>query len=421
MDDNPFIRHFLRDGNKKFPFCMTELSDSPTDDVITSSRPGETLPTYRAAFFIASPVFMAYACCFSLQKHLATQFGLYEGISGSHLSRVYGIGVSFVFFFNLLFRVGHNLVFGCLSPRNRIVVALCSVSVGMSILFFVSVLPVPPYFDVPWVFVAYAFVGVGNGTFSPNILNIVHPLGETRRWVVLAMPSGVASITIFGFALIGLGVPYQFFYAAVALAAVTSILVYLRTIYPIATSESVTFDLKQFCADLFNIRHWFPGIWRYALAFMINMMFLSLFGPGCTLYVYQRRVSYRLLGTTIGHSWFMFIYNCGSFLGDFVSRRVMDQKKIVHPALHIGVALFALVLNLALIPEIAPLAAFGFSWTNGTLYTQSTRLIGELFPERYHLTATSVWLFTGDLGSTAGSNLVQVLVPVIVAVKSIMY
>jgi MFS family permease len=364
---------------------------------------------------------MAYACCFSLQKHLATQFGLYEGISGSHLSRVYGIGVSFVFFFNLLFRVGHNLVFGCLGPRNRIVVALCSVMVGMSILFFVSVLQVPPYLNGAWVFVAYAFVGVGNGTFSPNILNIVHPLGETRRWVVLAMPSGVASITIFGFALIGLGLPYQFFYATVALATAVAVIVYLRTIYPIAMSESETFDLKQFCVDLFEIKHWFPGIWRHAVAFAIEMLFFGLFGPGCTLYVYQRRVSYRLFGVTIGHSWFMFFYNCGTFLGDFISRRVMDQKTVVHPALHIGVAMFAFALNIALIPEIAPLAAFGFSWTNGTLYTQSTRLIGELFPERYHLTATSIWLFMGDLGATARSNLVQVLVPVIVALKAVMY
>jgi hypothetical protein len=115
------------------------------------------------------------------------------------------------------------------------------------------------------------------------------------------------------------------------------------------------------------------------------------------------------------------LYNIGSFLGDFISRRVMNKLDLVNPGFYFVLLFIAILLNLSLIPEIAPFAAFGFSWANGALYCQSTKLIGQLFINQYHLTATSTWLFIGDIGSTTGGALVQPIRPMITFFKSAMF
>jgi hypothetical protein len=238
------------------------------------------------------------------------------------------------------------------------------------------------------------------------------------------MPAGVGTITIVGFGLMALGMPFQALYIATAVVAAISILLYLFTIYPAARavdSASNSFDLRQFGQDILEIKMWFPKIWLHSLVFIVNMMCLAMFNPGCTLYAYQERVTYRLFGFTLSHDWFMLLYNLGSFLGDFISRRVMNRLRIVNPIWFFVLLCVSLSLNLVLIPEIAPLAAFGFSWANGGMYCQSTKLIGTVFIDEYHLTATSTWLFLGDVGSTLGSNLIQPVRPSLADLKSKMF
>jgi hypothetical protein len=288
-------------------------------------------------------------------------------------------------------------------------------------LSIIATRPVPPYQSVAWIFVSYAFVGVCEGSYGPNMLNIVNGLGNTRFWVVIAMPSGVGCITVVGFALIGFGVPYWYFYVGTVILCVISLILYIFTIYPAVDSYSNSFDLKQFGKELWEVRQWFPKIWFHSLIFIVDMACLSMFNPGCTLYAYQSRVTYRLFGFTTSHDIFILTCNFGSFLGDFMSRRVMDSRKIINPVWYLLMLVFALSMNLVLIPEIAPIASFGFSWANGALYVQSTKLIGELFVGKYHLTATSVWLLLGDAGSTAGSNLIQYVRGHISELKSEMF
>jgi hypothetical protein len=390
-----------------------------------SEESSDTKRTHPVAFLITFPVFMGYACCFSLQKRLSTVIGLTDGVSGNAQAKVFGIAVTFVYFFNLLFRVfGHNIVFGCLAPRYRILCALGSCCIAMTVLAVIGSRPVPPFQSVVWVFIAYAFMGTCEGTFGPNMLNIVNHLGDTRGWVVLAMPCGVATITIGGFALMAAGMPYYALYLATAALSLSSVCLYLCTIFR-ATSAvdpaTTEFDLRQFLADLREIRQWFPKIWSHCLVFIVDMLCLSMFNPGCTLYAYSTRVTCRLFGFTLGNDMFMLAYNIGSFSGDFLSRRVMAKRTIVSPIWFLLLLGFAFALVMSLIPEIAPLAAFGFSWANGGLYAQTTRLIGEEFTEGYHLTATSTWLFLGDVGSTTGSMIIQVVRPYIAGLKAIMY
>ena len=401
------------------------MTNKETDSSVLLTSPEEEKKddTYKIGFLITMPVFMAYACCFSLQHRLSFVFGLTEGVSGDRRSIIYGIGTSFVYFFNLIFRVfGHNIFMGCFAPKIRVIISLFSMIIGMIMLSFLSYASEPP--SLVWVFVSYAFCGVCEGSYGPNMLNVVNHLGSTRLYVVLAMPVGVATISILAFALMALGVPFQWFYIITAICLALSIVIYLFTIYPVADSNSSlkkNFNLKDFGNDLCEIGEWFPKIWWHSSVFLVNMVCLALFNPGCTLYVYQSRVTFRLFGITMNHDWFLFMYNIGSFLGDFVSRRVMDKKIIINPIYYFLLLCFAFCINVSLIPEIAPFAAFGFSWANGGLYSQSTKFIGEIFKEKYHLTATSSWLFIGDVGSTSGANLVQFLRPIMASIKAIMY
>jgi hypothetical protein len=217
------------------------------------------------------------------------------------------------------------------------------------------------------------------------------------------------------------GVPYWSFYIMTVILCVISIVLYLLTFYSEVDSFSNSFDLRQFGQDLCDIKIWFPKIWLHSLVFIVNMMCLSMFNPGCTLYAYQSRVTYRIFGFATSHDVFILTYNVGSFLGDFLSRRVMNTRRIISPIWFFLMLCIALSLNIVLIPEIAPFAAFGFSWANGGLYCQSTKLIGELFTGEYHLTATSTWLLLGDVGSTLGSNLIQFVRGNIADLKSRMY
>ena len=380
--------------------------------------------TFKIAFFVTLPVFMGYACCFSLQHRLSHVFGLTDGASGDQRSNIYGIGCSFVFFFNLIFRVfGHNLLFACASPKYRVVISLCSMIISMVMLSFLSYSKTPP--SLAWVFISYAFAGVCEGSYGPNMLNVVNHMGDTRVYVVLAMPCGVALISLVAFALMGFaGCPFQVFYIITACLLAIAIVIYFLTVFreaaKVHTQES-NFNIKDFGNDLKEVCNWFPKIAFVSCVFFFNMMCLSLFNPGCTLYTYQSRVTFRLFHFTVDHDTFIMFYNIGTFLGDYISRKVMDKKRIINPLFYFLLLVLAFGINVSLIPEIAPFAAFGFSWANGGLYVQSTKFIGQLFTEKYHLTATSTWLFIGDAGSTIGSNLVQPLRPLMAKLKLKMF
>jgi MFS family permease len=294
----------------------------------------------------------------------------------------------------------------------------------MTILAIVGSRPVPPYQSVAWVFIAYAFMGICEGTYGPNMLNLVNHMGDTRTWVILAMPSGVATITTIGFALMAAGMAYYVMYIATAVLAAVAIVVYLLTLYRAAKEAEPRgdhFNFTQFVIDLKQIKKWFPKIWLHSAVFIVNMACLALFNPGCTLYAYSTRVTYRLFKFTTSHNIFMLIYNLGSFFGDFLSRRVMVKHALVSPLWFFLLLVLSFAIVISLIPEIAPLASFGFSWANRGLYAQTTRLIGDLFTWQYHLTAMSTWLFIGDVGSTVGSLLIQAVRPGIANLKAGMY
>ena len=52
----------------------------------------------------------------------------------SSRSRLFSIAVSFLYLANLIFRFAHNLIFFCLTPRYRVIIAMISMMLALSVL-----------------------------------------------------------------------------------------------------------------------------------------------------------------------------------------------------------------------------------------------------------------------------------------------
>merc|ERR550534_2343576 len=57
------------------------------------------------------------------------------------------------------------------------------------------------------------------------------------------------------------------------------------------------------------------------------------------------------------------------------------------------------------IAALLPFAMFCVMWANGAVYATTTRFIDSCVPKEFNLISLSVWLFLGDFGSVAGSNI----------------
>ena len=109
------------------------------------------------------------------------------------------IACSFNYIGNMVFRIGHNFVLGCLSPRQRVYFALGAIGTAMSIITFLVI--IFQYHWIGFIYMAYFLGGCGIGTISPNLLSCITPLGhDTKVWAISGMPVGFNLISIGGFA-----------------------------------------------------------------------------------------------------------------------------------------------------------------------------------------------------------------------------
>jgi hypothetical protein len=110
---------------------------------------------------------MGYASLFSLQGKLKA---LYR-IDPSNLSdenQLFTSAVSMLYIGNLCFRLLHNVFFGFLAPRNRVVLSVSSMTLSMGTLFALFLiygLILPPDHAPPhlaFVFIAYGLGGTNS-------------------------------------------------------------------------------------------------------------------------------------------------------------------------------------------------------------------------------------------------------------------
>ena len=99
-----------------------------------------------------------------------------------------------------------------------------------------------------------------------------------------------------------------------------------------------------------------------------------------------------------------------------------------NPFLFLLLSLVGIACGLCNIVYIIPFCGFLVAFCNGAVYSQvclrstivfsgfrltkqnkkqSARLIDQKVPSEFALTATSIWLFVGDVGSVTGSNLIS--------------
>jgi hypothetical protein len=85
---------------------------------------------YYEVFLVTIPLFMGYAALFSLQNKLKMLYNI-DPISPTSQSELFGVAVSFLYLGNLVFRLSHNVLFGFLSPRQRVILAMSSMAASM--------------------------------------------------------------------------------------------------------------------------------------------------------------------------------------------------------------------------------------------------------------------------------------------------
>ena len=370
----------------------------------------EELPALKSAIFCVIPLFMGYACLFSLQGKLKDAYGITT--HGERFDQ-FGNAVSFLYMGNLVFRFAHNILFFCFSPRIRVLIAMLCMVASLNLLLW-GVFVCKLTHTLAWIYGAYALGGVAVGSFEANLLSAITPLGhQTKMWATLGIPIGVASITIGAFGAMASGLPVEYIYGFVSICLIGSIFVFLFVL-PYKHIPGNADSMSSFLGNLKQYNQWLWKIKWNCLCLAVNMLVVSTFSPGVMLYIFNKKSGVTMFGKNssyvIGHDAFFCIYNVFTFIGATVSRKYAYVDKVNRPiGLFLLFSLAGVVLNVtASQTNMGVLALFGGMCVflgNGSIYNRTTKAIDNNVGSIFNLTALSAWLLVGDLGSVLGSNL----------------
>lgn len=367
-------------------------------------------PTYYRALFVTVSVFMGYSGMIVLQDKVKTQMGIKSKTNEAY---VFGVGVSFLYLGNLIFRLLHNVLFSFLKPRQRVMLSYIS-------MFIAQLMLVIPYFlldvkHVVFIFLAYIIAGVGIGTFESNLMSCITPLGHaTKSWAVLGLPLGFNIISIGSFLLfaiwpdsIGLQAGVYFF---IAFMNLVGLFVYVFFI-PNVEFEASTSTIRSFLEDLKKYKEWFPTIQWHCLALCLDMFAVSIFSA-IALYIFNvdEIPLWPKSETQVPKNAFQMVYYTFSFCGDFFSRRLAYRDKLRNPLIFWGFTVIGAGAVLSKTALVAPIGMCCVMFANGSIYAQTTKFVDLHVPKTYNLMALSVWLFVGDIGSFVGAQITQYLV-----------
>ena len=382
----------LRDAEKGMDVPAEEQSIPPTIMLVVM------LSMYQGYASMVGPLQAAY-------KH---ELGLKHGTSAAHVFTQAAVGVHYG---KLIARLGHGIVFACLSPRTRVLIAM--------IFMFAGVL-IPPLFvfTLKWhwvysVFVSYMMSGVGLGTFAPTFLSVITPLGKaTKSWAIVGCPAGFAIINILGLGLTSFEVPVVYIYWYIVACLPVGFYVFLKY----APHDKAELRTANLGASLQQGRSWMPKMVPFYLAqffshfamqnwpaifYMFHPPKVPLFNPHSD----QHLVDWAL---------FFAVTYIFTFLGDSISRRIaiyLKTPSLKRRLLFLSGAMTMTVTGLYLeslaIAIIIPLAIFLIFWGNGTIYGLTVNHVDSHVPSEHNLAAYSSWSFIGDLGSILGGILVD--------------
>lgn len=90
-------------------FQSAENGDDPYSKLSQKKEDPKYAAAVRSIIFVTMPVFMGYAALFSLQHKVKAVYGIPD--DSSSRSRLFSVGVSFLYLGNLIFRFAHNIIF----------------------------------------------------------------------------------------------------------------------------------------------------------------------------------------------------------------------------------------------------------------------------------------------------------------------
>eukprot|EP00913_Durusdinium_trenchii_P009337 g8775.t1 len=309
----------------------------------------EQAPT-RIMMLVMLSMFQGYASMVGpLQSAYKHELGVKHGTASAHIFTQAAVGVHYG---KLIARLGHNIIFACISPRSRVMIAM--------VFMFVGVL-IPPLlvFTLEWhwvysVFIAYILSGLGLGIFEVTFLSVITPLGKaTKSWAIIGCPAGFGTINILGLTLSSFGLPVVWLY------------------WPLSQHDCevrVSFGLA--C----EARRWMPGMAPFFLA-----QFLSHFAmenwPAIFYMFHPPKVP---------------LFNPES------SDYLMDWGQLALLGLAMGLIIAGLYLESLAIAIIIPLAIFMIFWGNGTIYGLTANHVDKQVPPEHNLASYSCWCFIGS-------------------------
>eukprot|EP01091_Cochliopodium_minus_P018747 TRINITY_DN7681_c0_g1_i1.p1 TRINITY_DN7681_c0_g1~~TRINITY_DN7681_c0_g1_i1.p1 ORF type:complete len:414 (+),score=79.81 TRINITY_DN7681_c0_g1_i1:37-1278(+) len=405
--------------NNEYSPLLDAPNDSSSINFDSSGELKKREKVYWEAFFVVLPVFSGYAGLFALQAQLKTKI-YHISNNTSKDDYLFGVAVSFLYIGNLIFRLMHNVIFGWLSSRNRVIVSILSLFSSMFLLVLLSFVKNMAKTSLAWVFIAYGLGGMGIGTFEANVLATLTPLGPTTKmWAIIAIPVGIVLITIGSFVLLQFGVYVGYIYMGIGVGLGCGMLVYFVRIYSASVKSGNqvnvnSLTISDFFRHMRDYKNWARFVAWHSFSNLFDMFCVSLFSPGVILYIYDKpTVNFRWTNTSIPTNWFFVLYDACFFVGDFSSRRIWYPVRPIFPFLFLIFSACGIVMGLSNVAEFVPFCAFLIAFANGSIYAQTVKVIDSKVPREYNLISLSFWLFIGDVGSVIGSNVTQPLINLI--------
>eukprot|EP00928_Gymnodinium_smaydae_P055434 TRINITY_DN38989_c0_g1_i1.p1 TRINITY_DN38989_c0_g1~~TRINITY_DN38989_c0_g1_i1.p1 ORF type:complete len:562 (-),score=127.50 TRINITY_DN38989_c0_g1_i1:125-1750(-) len=324
----------------------------------------------------------------------------------------------FVHWGKFFMRIGHNVIFGFLTPRQRVLLSMCFMGVGCLI---------PPLcvftLGMDWigtVFLSYGFSGLGLGIFECTFLSVITPLGgRTKAFAITAVPAGFALINVVGLLLTSVGVPVEnvYWYATACIPVGMVIFqLYAPRDSEVQVSSHKQANLRE---SLRAWRFWVPTMVPFLLAKFVTNFAMENITP-VSFYTFNAKYVPLLdpAGTTnlMPHDIYFALLSFVTLLGNTGSLQIAYKLNVrrycsfvvlmIITSIGSIVCCFLVSLKIAVMTLAAVFLAF---WMTGSVYGLSATFIDRFLPKEYNLAAYSLWCMIGDLGPIWGGAMMDVL------------
>jgi len=399
-------------------------NDSEKDDARKRLAVQEELPAVRALMLPMICIFGGYASMVGpAQQKFKSELRI--GQTGE-AAMIFTQAAVFVHYGKLIARLGHDVLFGFLSPLKRVYFSMSLVLIGTLI---------PPLFVfdlherwIGFVFFSNGLTGIGLGVFECTYLAVITPLGKlTKAWAIMGIPLGFGIVNILGLICTSMGMPVAYIYwyivATIPLGmyALWANSAGLDTSVEVAHGHGHGAGVKQrgFLSSLMQCGMWFPLVMPHLVA-KLCVNFVMENATPVNYYVYNAPKvplwSPKNVDGLVRHDLFFAVLGVFVMVGDMTSRRIPASLSLNTVSSNIAILIAAVTSSLLgfyleslAIGVLAWAGIFMAFWGNGLVYGASAKYFDWAVPKEFNLVAYSLWCFAGDLGGIVGGVTVDLI------------